>query len=83
MTIPKPSSGAPDWNQVKVEYSAGGTPPPVLIPKVSSSAQCSGDGWYYDNNTNPTQVNLCPATCTKVQADPKAKIDLLLGCLGS
>jgi hypothetical protein len=83
MTIPKPSQGAPDWNQVKVEYSAGGTPPALLIPKVSGAAQCAGDGWYYDNNTSPTQVNLCPTLCNKVQADAQAKIDLLLGCLGS
>lgn len=83
MTIPKPSQGAPDWNQVKVEYSPGGTPPPVPVPKVSSAAQCAGDGWYYDNNASPTQVNLCPTMCTKVQGDPLAKIDLLLGCLGS
>ncbi|MFO0570756.1 MAG: hypothetical protein U0263_34285 [Polyangiaceae bacterium] len=53
------------------------------VPHVASAAQCSGDGWYYDNNTTPTKVNFCPSLCTKVQADYTAKLELALGCLGS
>ncbi|MBX3129372.1 MAG: VWA domain-containing protein [Polyangiaceae bacterium] len=83
LDIPLPSQGVPDWSQVKVQYLPGGNPPPQQLPKVNFASNCSGPGWYYDNNASPTKINLCPSTCTTVQADPAAKVELLLGCLGS
>ena len=54
------------------------------MQKVANAGACgAGDGWHYDNNANPTTIILCPATCTKVTNDAKAKIDIVLGCLGS
>ncbi|MCA9595151.1 MAG: VWA domain-containing protein [Myxococcales bacterium] len=83
LAIPTPSGGVPDWSKVEVDYYPGGNPPATTLPKVTGAAQCSGDGWYYDNPASPTQVNLCPTTCTTVQADFAAKVELRLGCLGS
>ncbi len=83
LDIPQVSGGIPDWNKVELHYSPGGNPPVQTVPHVASAAQCSGDGWYYDNNTTPTKVNFCPSLCTKVQADYTAKLELALGCLGS
>jgi hypothetical protein len=82
--MPTTDAGIIDPTQVKVEYRPGGTGTPQTFNKVTNSAACgSANGFYYDNNTSPTSLTLCPTSCTAVQADSKAKIDILLGCLGS
>ena len=64
-----------------MNYSPGGVPPPQPIYHVQSPADCAANGgWYYDDNTNPTQVLVCPSTCTAIQSDPNAKVDVLFGC---
>ncbi len=82
--MPTPTTGVVDPDQVVIEYTPGSGGPPQPMTKVDSAAQCGpGGGWYYDNNQNPTTITFCPATCTVVESDPNAKIDILLGCLGS
>ena len=81
--VPQPSQGVLDPNAVKVEYYVGGQPPPQVLPRVDSAAQCAGPGWYYDNNTNPTKINLCPDSCTTVQADKAAEVKIRIACQGS
>jgi len=83
LDIPQVSGGLPNWNKVELHYSPGGVPPAQNVPRVTSSAQCSGDGWYYDNNASPTKVTFCPSLCSKIQNDFSAKVELALGCLGS
>ncbi|HMR74028.1 MAG TPA: hypothetical protein PKD61_02920 [Polyangiaceae bacterium] len=75
--------GLIDWAKVQVEYTPGGTGTPQLFPQVPNAAACAGDGFYYDNPAAPTKAILCPTACTKVKADSNAKLELLLGCLGS
>jgi len=53
------------------------------IGRVSGANDCANGGFYYDNPTNPTQIILCPSTCTAVKGMTNPKIDVLLGCLGS
>jgi hypothetical protein len=53
------------------------------IARVSDATQCGAGGWYDDDNTKASFINLCDATCAVVQADPTAKIQVFLGCLGS
>ncbi len=81
-TIPIPTSGSANYGQINVEYtpSSGGTP--ELIPNVASASQCpaSGDAWYYDNPSAPTQIVLCPGTCKTVEADQGGDIQILAGC---
>lgn len=82
--MPTTDGGIIDPTQVKVEYRAGGTGTPQTFSKVANAASCtSAGGFYYDNNASPTSITLCPSTCGTVQADSKAKVDILLGCLGS
>jgi hypothetical protein len=52
------------------------------IYSLGSSAECTATdgGWYYDNAANPTTVLACPSSCTKMQADLNAKVDVLFGC---
>ncbi len=61
------------------------TPPngaPIQYGHVDAESQCSGvvDGWYYDDNTNPTLVTVCPQTCDKVKATQGGRVDILLNC---
>lgn len=81
-TVPKPDSGIIEPSKVKVKYTPGSGSPGELT-RFNDQASCNGAGWYYDNNTNPTTIELCPSSCTTVQADPNGKIDIELGCLGS
>jgi hypothetical protein len=48
---------------------------------VETQAQCgSGGGWYYDNPTAPTQINLCAPTCEEVKA-AGGQLVVSVGCM--
>ena len=81
-SIPEPTSGTPDFNKVNVEYLPGDGGAPQVIPKVNSEGDCvpGEDGWYYDDNTNPTQIIMCDSTCEKVSLDGSGQVDIVLGC---
>lgn len=82
--IPTIDAGVIDPDKVKIEYTPGSGGPAIAYDPVANEAACAGgDGFYYDDPVNPTKVTLCPATCDTVQNDEGAKIQLLLGCLGS
>jgi hypothetical protein len=80
--MPKTDAGLVDPTKVKVLYTPGSGAQQEL-PHVNDAASCTGPGWYYDNNANPATIELCPNSCTTVQADSAGKIDIELGCLGS
>jgi hypothetical protein len=70
-----------DPTKVNVNYTPGGSDMAQTIGQVNDAAACgSGAGWFYDDNNAPTKIILCPGTCTAVQADDGAKIEILLGC---
>lgn len=79
--MPKPGPGETlNPNQVNVWF----TPPsgtPTLIYKVSGPAQCDPTlgGWYYDDPTSPTEIALCPASCTAIEGT-KGEVRIELGC---
>jgi hypothetical protein len=80
--LPSPDGGTPDYDKVNVQYTPNGTGTPVMFPRVDGQASCpgSGDAWYYDNPSAPTQIILCPSTCNTVKADTSGLVDVLLGC---
>ncbi len=82
--FPVPEDGGmADPTKINVDYTPGGVAgtPPVPFYRVDNMAACmTGDQWYYDDNANPTQIFLCPATCTTVTADPGAQLDIEIGC---
>jgi hypothetical protein len=82
MDIPKPESGETiDPNNVNVRYLPGGVSPGATLYRVADAAACgTTGGWYYDNPAAPTQIILCPASCTEVQSDVAAKLQVELGC---
>jgi von Willebrand factor type A domain len=70
-----------DPEKINVSYTPGGQGSPQTLPQATNLADCgAGAGWYYDNNTDPTKILLCPASCTTVQADSAAAIGVLFGC---
>lgn len=80
--IPPPPAGETlDPAKVNVNFTPEGQPT-AAVPGVASAAKCDPQkgGWYYDDPTNPSQVIACPATCTAIQAQQNAKIDILFGC---
>jgi len=78
-------AGVLDWSKVKLQYTPGaGGAGPATFQQVPGKASCGAvDGFYYDDPKNPTKVTLCPASCSAVSTDKGAKLELLLGCLGS
>jgi hypothetical protein len=82
--IPTPDSGTLDPTKVNVDYLRGGMPPANPVYRVNSQSECTvgtgQGGWYFDNNAAPTKIHLCPGTCTAIQTDAMAKIDVKFGC---
>lgn len=61
---------------IEIEFtpSAGGNPQKFV--QVDSAAQCKAGAFYIEGET----LKLCPQTCELVQADSKAKIQILALC---
>lgn len=83
--VPDPGPGKTlDPNKVNVEYFPGGQPPSQTIFRVNDASQCTTGGgqggWYFDNNSAPTKIFLCPDTCSAVQSDSAAAINVQFGC---
>ncbi|MBL9023894.1 MAG: VWA domain-containing protein [Myxococcales bacterium] len=80
--IPAPDQGEINYQQVNVQYTPGGGGTPQTLPKVSGLADCppGGNAWYYDNEAMPTQIVLCPDTCTNLSQDTMGQIKIVLGC---
>lgn len=80
--MPEPAPGETiDPGKINVEYTpANGMP--QTIPQVANAGGCTAaGGWYYDNPTAPTMINLCPDTCNAVQADAMGgSIRVVVGC---
>ncbi|MAQ18309.1 MAG: hypothetical protein CMN30_26370 [Sandaracinus sp.] len=85
LPLPVPPGGMMlNPRQVNVFLSAGGASD--IIPKVSGGAASCGPtgGWFYDDDANPTTVELCPATCDLAQRaleeSGDASVDVQFGC---
>jgi len=77
--IPAPTSGSTiDFSKVNVQFTNNGKQ--TIFPQVSDKSKCpsSGNAWYYDNNTTPTQIILCTTSCGAVSVG--GEIDVLTGC---
>ncbi len=77
--IPVPKSGNVNFQQGERPVHPGNGKPEV-VPQVPDKAHCpsSGDAWYYDNASNPTEILLCTTTCGTVSAG--GELDVLTGC---
>jgi hypothetical protein len=66
--IPKaPTGESLDPSQVNVHWQSTTAPGDMLFGKTVNQAACQTQlGWYYDDDTKPTQVLLCPSSCSQV-----------------
>jgi hypothetical protein len=70
-----------DLNLVNIETRVGANGMAQLIKRVDSPAQCgSAGGWYFDNPSAPTKIQLCPATCDPLLATMGSQLKVLIGC---
>ncbi|MFP6684292.1 MAG: vWA domain-containing protein [Polyangiaceae bacterium] len=68
-------------SKVNVEYAPGNMLPAVLIPQASGAGDCgAGDGYYFNDPNTPTAMTFCFKTCSTLQADPGASLELKQGC---
>jgi hypothetical protein len=67
---------------VKVRYTPGDGSAYQDLPRKHGKAECGNEpGWYFDSDTKPTKILLCPASCSTVQADTKGKVQVVIGCI--
>jgi hypothetical protein len=59
-----------------------GASPAEPLYYVASEAGCTAavPGWYFDDPRSPTRVIVCPATCSALQADASARLEIAFGC---
>lgn len=70
-----------DPDLVNVNYTPSGASSPVTLDQVDGASACAeNEGWYYDDPSAPTKITLCPNTCSEIQADKSAKLDVMMGC---
>jgi hypothetical protein len=67
------TTGNVDPTRVNVVYTSGAGKE-LLVPEDPAN------GWTYDNENNPTKVILHGSVCDNVKADPKGKVEIVLGC---
>jgi hypothetical protein len=75
--MPEPPAGKElDPATINIEYTpstGGGT---TKFSQVADETQCAPNSFYIDGD----QLKLCADTCTLVQGDQQAKIDILALC---
>ena len=75
---PDPTLIVDPFNPLSVMYYAAGSTAASTLPQ---SVGCTdGLGWDYANSSQDT-INLCPTSCSTVQADTEAQIRVSLGCV--
>ena len=47
---------------------------------VPFDPDCVGEGWRYDDPSQPTAILLCPTTCEHLKSSPGIAIRVILGC---
>ncbi len=79
LAIPEPPNGQQlDLETVTVVYTPMGTGTPIEFTKADSSSVCTAGKFYVENNL----IKICPASCTQVEADLNAKLQVKIACGG-
>lgn len=84
--LPKPGGKTLDAQQIQVRLvSAAGE---VWLERRDSLAECDpvSGGFFFDKSPfgpePPARVQLCPASCAKVDADPELEVEVVIPCDG-
>lgn len=81
--FPKSQNGQQtDPTKVVVNYTPGSGGAPSPLTQVTDAVKCGSvpDGWYYDDNANPTKIVFCPSTCSGPGGDTGGKLEIAVGC---
>ena len=83
VAIPTPPDGSVlDPTRVNVVFNGATT---TTLGKVANAAACGANGgWYYDNDTTPMRVILCPASCDRAQTELRGTgrgLNVQFGCV--
>jgi hypothetical protein len=68
-----------DYDEVQVTYTSADMSREE-VPRINDFTACSRNpngGWYYDDPASPTQILVCPCTCSRFEA---GRVDVALGC---
>jgi hypothetical protein len=78
--IPAPPTGEVlDIGKVNVNWRAPAAASDTLFGKATNAAACADQrAWHYDSESNPTQINLCPAACSAIAAG--GTLNISFGC---
>lgn len=80
LTIPEPTNGEEfDKNKVNVKYTSAslGEIPFTYDP----TCPAMGNGWYYDDEANPTTINICGNVCDAIRSQmDEGNLSVELGC---
>lgn len=79
--IPQATGGAIDPTKGNVTFTPGNGPAEPFYG-VANAAACQSNtlDWYYDDPTNPKNVELCPNACTAVKASTNGNVSVAIGC---
>jgi len=80
--VPTPQGGAAfDPSKVNVQFTPNGSTA-ISLGRVANAGACTptAGGWHYDNEAAPTQIILCPSSCTAINAGTGATVEIVLGC---
>jgi hypothetical protein len=77
--MPDPPAGVTlDPNKIAVNYTPGDNSGTVKYGQALDESQCQEDAFFI--SADGLTIELCPETCTALQADPFAKVDVLFTC---
>ena len=72
---------APDGQQIDVNHVNVAYITNNQETVLTYSADCSNaSGWHYDNITAPTRIEMCPTSCSQIQADRSGQLKIAFGC---
>jgi hypothetical protein len=79
--LPEPPPGMIfDPDLVNVVFTDASGTEQVFARAMTASVCEDLLGWYFDDNTIPTRIELCSAACDLAQSVARGEIDIALGC---
>ncbi|MFN7130507.1 MAG: hypothetical protein ACK4N5_00395 [Myxococcales bacterium] len=86
--VPAPPPGKTlSASSVSVQYTPGNGGQTVVMTRVNGPSECPATAtpmsFYFDNNTAPKKVHICPKTCPTLQNDEGGKVQVLFRCRSS
>jgi hypothetical protein len=74
----QPEGQSFDRDKVNVRLTSGGQK--TTFVRVGAASACRPDAWRFDDPSAPTRILACPELCQRIEAEPQAKLEVLLGC---